>query len=154
MQTKVILCLNEHTLLFVNSRVKWSFSHHRFEKMSSGMYLGELVRLCMIDLIEKGLLFDGQMPDRLRTKNSFHTKYLTEVERQARFIGLYICYFNLTLKLSDIFILEILTTYSTVQCTCYLKIFWFHAFPNRIAESSVMFAKSSPPELLIWLELV
>ncbi|VUZ47087.1 unnamed protein product [Hymenolepis diminuta] len=53
----------------------------KFEKMCSGMYLGEIVRLILIDLIEKGLLFQGQIPERLRNKDSFHTKYITETER-------------------------------------------------------------------------
>nr|CDS23579.1 hexokinase [Echinococcus granulosus] len=53
----------------------------KFEKMCSGMYLGEIVRLILLDLIEKGLLFQGQVPERLRSKDNFHTKYITETER-------------------------------------------------------------------------
>lgn len=49
--------------------------------MCSGMYLGEIARLVLLDLIEKGLLFQGEVPERLRNKDSFHTKYITETER-------------------------------------------------------------------------
>ncbi|KAF5401166.1 Phosphotransferase [Paragonimus heterotremus] len=52
-----------------------------FEKMVSGMYLGELVRQILIYLVEQKLLFRGEMPDKLRIKDSVLTKYLTEVER-------------------------------------------------------------------------
>nr|QSD99915.1 hexokinase [Echinococcus granulosus] len=52
----------------------------KFEKMCSGMYLGEIVRLILLDLIEKGLLFQGQVPERLRSKDNFHTNYITETE--------------------------------------------------------------------------
>ncbi|KAL7063423.1 hypothetical protein AAHC03_01293 [Spirometra sp. Aus1] len=52
-----------------------------FEKMCSGMYLGELVRQILLLLVEKGYLFDGVLPDRLRKSESFHTKYISETER-------------------------------------------------------------------------
>ncbi|VDN10965.1 unnamed protein product [Dibothriocephalus latus] len=52
-----------------------------FEKMCSGMYLGELVRQILLFLTEKGYLFDGIIPDRLRKRESFHTKYISETER-------------------------------------------------------------------------
>ncbi|CAL8097814.1 unnamed protein product [Calicophoron daubneyi] len=52
-----------------------------FEKMVSGMYLGEIVRHILVYLVEKGLLFRGQMPDKLKTRDIILTKYLTETER-------------------------------------------------------------------------
>ncbi|KAM4702859.1 hexokinase HKDC1-like [Rhinophrynus dorsalis] len=52
----------------------------RYEKMSSGMYLGEIVRQILIDLTKEGLLFRGQISERLRTKGIFETKFLSQIE--------------------------------------------------------------------------
>jgi hexokinase len=56
---------------------------HITEKMVSGLYLGELTRLVMIDLIEKGLLFSGQLREgkisRTLQRGSFPTPFLTEI---------------------------------------------------------------------------
>ncbi|CAI9547731.1 unnamed protein product [Staurois parvus] len=51
-----------------------------YEKMTSGMYLGEIVRQILIDLTKKGLLFRGQISERLRTKGIFETKFLSQIE--------------------------------------------------------------------------
>jgi len=51
-----------------------------FEKMISGMYMGELVRLILQRLTKQGLLFAGRGSDVLAEKGSFFTKYVTEVE--------------------------------------------------------------------------
>uniref|UniRef100_A0A672NJ46 Hexokinase-2 n=1 Tax=Sinocyclocheilus grahami TaxID=75366 RepID=A0A672NJ46_SINGR len=45
----------------------------RFEKMTSGMYLGEIVRQILIDLTKHGLLFRGRITERLKTKGIFET---------------------------------------------------------------------------------
>lgn len=49
--------------------------------MTSGMYLGEIVRQILIDLTRQGLLFRGQISERLRTKSIFETKFLSQIER-------------------------------------------------------------------------
>ncbi|OCT71813.1 hexokinase HKDC1 [Xenopus laevis] len=51
-----------------------------YEKMTSGMYLGEIVRQVLIDLTKCGLLFRGQISERLRTKGIFETKFLSQIE--------------------------------------------------------------------------
>lgn len=51
-----------------------------FEKMLSGMYLGEIVRLILVDLVGQKLLFNGLLNEHLSTTNKFHTKYLSEIE--------------------------------------------------------------------------
>ncbi|KAG8435281.1 hypothetical protein GDO86_013290 [Hymenochirus boettgeri] len=51
-----------------------------YEKMTSGMYLGEIVRQILIDLTKRGLLFRGQISERLRTKGIFETKFLSQIE--------------------------------------------------------------------------
>lgn len=54
----------------------------RYEKMLSGMYLGEIVRLCLLKLIEAKALFDGKMPLVLKKNDSFYTKYVSEMESE------------------------------------------------------------------------
>lgn len=49
--------------------------------MTSGMYLGEIVRQILIDLTKQGLLFRGQISERLQTKGIFETKFLSQIER-------------------------------------------------------------------------
>ncbi|OWK07946.1 HKDC1, partial [Cervus elaphus hippelaphus] len=51
-----------------------------YEKMTSGMYLGEIVRQILIDLTKQGLLFRGQISERLRTRGIFETKFLSQIE--------------------------------------------------------------------------
>lgn len=51
-----------------------------FEKMISGMYLGEIVRLLLVKLTEDKLLFNGRASELLLTPGSFHTKFISEIE--------------------------------------------------------------------------
>eukprot|EP00092_Neocalanus_flemingeri_P034173 GFUD01037166.1.p1 GENE.GFUD01037166.1~~GFUD01037166.1.p1 ORF type:complete len:544 (+),score=125.53 GFUD01037166.1:103-1734(+) len=51
-----------------------------FEKMISGMYMGELVRLVVKDMVEEGLMFLNQNTNKLRILGNFPTKYLSEIE--------------------------------------------------------------------------
>ena len=56
--------------------------------MISGMYLGEIVRLMMLDLIDRELLFVEEMKKNayrhaLFTKGSFYTKFLNEIESDS-----------------------------------------------------------------------
>ncbi|XP_060106981.1 hexokinase-2 isoform X3 [Heteronotia binoei] len=52
----------------------------RFEKMISGMYLGEIVRNILIHFTKRGLLFRGQISERLKTRGIFETKFLSQIE--------------------------------------------------------------------------
>jgi hexokinase len=52
-----------------------------FEKMISGMYLGEISRLIIMDLIKSGELFQGVGSKRLDEKNSFESSYMARAER-------------------------------------------------------------------------
>ncbi|KAI4821223.1 hypothetical protein KUCAC02_029165, partial [Chaenocephalus aceratus] len=52
----------------------------RYEKMISGMYLGEIVRNVLIDFTSKGLLFRGKLSERLKTRGIFETKFLAQIE--------------------------------------------------------------------------
>ncbi|XP_051957323.1 hexokinase-2-like [Xyrauchen texanus] len=52
----------------------------RYEKMISGMYLGEVVRNVLLDFTDKGLLFRGKLSERLKTRGIFETKFLSQIE--------------------------------------------------------------------------
>ena len=55
----------------------------KFEKMVSGMYLGEIVRHVLLSLIEKNLLFNGKLPKKLTEKNSYPTKCVSKVDTDS-----------------------------------------------------------------------
>ncbi|XP_043376494.1 hexokinase-3 isoform X2 [Dermochelys coriacea] len=52
----------------------------RFEKLISGMYLGEIVRRILLELTAKGLLFRGRPSPKLQTRDIFQTKFLSSIE--------------------------------------------------------------------------
>ncbi|XP_041477382.1 hexokinase-2-like isoform X2 [Lytechinus variegatus] len=51
-----------------------------YEKMISGMYLGEISRQVMVKLVQAKLLFNGVSSTKLDTANSFETRFLTDIE--------------------------------------------------------------------------
>ncbi|XP_026468493.1 hexokinase type 2-like isoform X2 [Ctenocephalides felis] len=51
-----------------------------FEKMISGMYMGELARLAIVRFAKEGLLFDGKLSSMLMKRGNFFTKYVSEIE--------------------------------------------------------------------------
>lgn len=53
-----------------------------FEKMLSGMYLGELVRLVLVKQATLGLLFKGRVTEQLSTRYQFFTKFVSEIESE------------------------------------------------------------------------
>ncbi|CAG8785371.1 11363_t:CDS:2, partial [Dentiscutata erythropus] len=50
-----------------------------FEKMVSGLYLGELVRLAMVDYVKNFGLFDGTLPSGLEIPYNFTTKHMSDI---------------------------------------------------------------------------
>ncbi|KAF2979132.1 hypothetical protein EK904_007124, partial [Melospiza melodia maxima] len=58
----------------------------RYEKMTSGMYLGEIVREILIDLTKQGLLFRGHVSESLRKRGIFETKFLSQIESFSRIL--------------------------------------------------------------------
>ncbi|XP_041065631.1 hexokinase-1-like [Carcharodon carcharias] len=52
----------------------------KYEKMISGMYLGEIVRTILINFTKQGFLFRGIVSHTLTTKDIFETKYLSQIE--------------------------------------------------------------------------
>ncbi|KAI1415868.1 hypothetical protein F5Y13DRAFT_186722 [Hypoxylon sp. FL1857] len=51
-----------------------------FEKMSAGLYLGEIFRLVALDLYEKGLIFTGQNASKLKEPYILETGLLSALE--------------------------------------------------------------------------
>ncbi|XP_001945605.1 hexokinase type 2-like [Acyrthosiphon pisum] len=56
----------------------------RFEKMISGMYMGEIVRLVIIDLVNQGKLFEGRLSEEMNTKGAFDTTFISDIENDPR----------------------------------------------------------------------
>ena len=55
----------------------------RYEKLISGKYMGELVRLVVMKLVNEDLLFNGEASEQLKTRGSFETRFVSQVERWA-----------------------------------------------------------------------
>ena len=51
-----------------------------FEKLISGMYMGEIARQVVLDLVEKKLMFETQNLVKLNVAGSFESKYVSMVE--------------------------------------------------------------------------
>ncbi|KAG0027046.1 glucokinase [Podila clonocystis] len=54
-----------------------------FEKMVSGLYMGELVRLALVDLIQQKAVFtflNGTVPDSLKVRLAFKTLFMSTIE--------------------------------------------------------------------------
>ncbi|XP_076240204.1 hexokinase A isoform X1 [Calliopsis andreniformis] len=59
-------------------------SKQLFEKMISGMYMGELTRLVLEKIVNAGLLFGGKCPSDLKKRGKFFTKYVSEIENDPK----------------------------------------------------------------------
>ncbi|KAM9475640.1 hexokinase-4 [Clarias gariepinus] len=51
-----------------------------YEKLISGKYMGELVRLVLMKLVNENLLFNGEASDILKTWGSFETRFVSQIE--------------------------------------------------------------------------
>lgn len=51
-----------------------------FEKMISGMYLGEIFRLLLMDIIKENLILCGNIPNKLKKLQSLTTKVISIIE--------------------------------------------------------------------------
>ena len=56
-----------------------------YEKLISGMYMGEIARRIIVQCISLGCLFNGQLSDELNTPHRFYTKYVSEIEKYCSF---------------------------------------------------------------------
>lgn len=53
---------------------------HVFEKMVAGLYLGEIVRLILVDFTDRRLLFDAQYSTELNKAYNFESTYMSAIE--------------------------------------------------------------------------
>ena len=70
-------------------RTKWDYNVDKFsvnpgkqifEKMISGMYMGEVTRQVLVDLVRENLIFVGKDTSNLMKHGRFYTKYVSEIE--------------------------------------------------------------------------
>ncbi|KAK9729084.1 hypothetical protein K7432_000527 [Basidiobolus ranarum] len=52
----------------------------KLEKMTSGMYMGEIVRRILVDCVNEGALFEGKMPENLEKPYEFKTLFMSTIE--------------------------------------------------------------------------
>jgi len=57
------------------------FANTKRQKLISGRYLGEILRLVICDLIDEGVIFLGQNTYKIETPYSFDTAFLSLMER-------------------------------------------------------------------------
>nr|XP_055024485.1 hexokinase-4 [Misgurnus anguillicaudatus] len=51
-----------------------------YEKLIGGKYMGELARLVLLKLVNENLLFNGEASDLLKTRGSFETRFVSQIE--------------------------------------------------------------------------
>ncbi|XP_029089039.1 glucokinase isoform X1 [Monodon monoceros] len=54
-----------------------------YEKLIGGKYMGELVRLVLLKLVDENLLFHGEASEKLRTRGAFETRFVSQVESDS-----------------------------------------------------------------------
>jgi len=79
MAASILLC---PSMIRESTRSQKNPKEQIYEKMISGMYLGEVARQVIIKLIQEGLLFNGELSEKLGTPMMFFTKYLSEIEAE------------------------------------------------------------------------
>jgi len=77
-----------------------------FEKLISGRYLGEILRLVICDLIDEGVIFLGQNTYKIETPYSFDTAFLSLMESDPTdellmIIGIFTHFFALETTLAE-----------------------------------------------------
>lgn len=45
------------------------------------MYMGEIVRLAIVDLTNQKKLFEGRLSEQMKTKGAFGTSFVSDIER-------------------------------------------------------------------------
>lgn len=45
------------------------------------MYMGEIVRLAIVDLANQNKLFEGRLSEQMKTSGAFGTSYVSDIER-------------------------------------------------------------------------
>lgn len=73
------LPVTEYDVQLMAGSAQPNFQH--YEKMMSGMYMGELTRLVITDFVDKGALFGGVHPGGFDVPYSFQTAFMSAIER-------------------------------------------------------------------------
>lgn len=68
-------------MIFLTITISSAVATCSYEKLISGKYMGELVRLVLVKLVNEDLLFNGEASEQLKTRGSFETRYVSQVER-------------------------------------------------------------------------
>ncbi|PKI83102.1 hexokinase [Malassezia vespertilionis] len=81
-------------------------SEQMYEKMISGMYLGEIFRLILCDLVDDGVLFLGQNTYKIEKPFVFDTAFLSLIESDPTdelltVMGLFSYFFNLDTEIKE-----------------------------------------------------
>lgn len=53
----------------------------RYEKLIAGRYLGEIMRLVIVKLINKKLLFNGEGSEKILKPWQFKTEFITSIQK-------------------------------------------------------------------------
>ncbi|KAI6058953.1 Glucokinase [Aix galericulata] len=54
-----------------------------YEKIIGGKYMGEIVRLVLLKLVDENLLFNGEASEKLKTRGTFETRFVSQIERYS-----------------------------------------------------------------------
>ncbi|KII68179.1 Hexokinase [Thelohanellus kitauei] len=68
-----------------------------FEKMVSGMYIGEIVRHLIINISDHGIIFKGDLQTNMKKSNAFPTSLTSKVYRKDVFIRIFKKHFEYNL---------------------------------------------------------
>lgn len=80
---------NDGLLDFVRTPIDFALDNNSvnagqqiYEKMTSGKYLGEIVRLIMLKCIDAGAMLRGNHSDQIRTPMSFNINFMSKIEAE------------------------------------------------------------------------
>ncbi|NWR56729.1 HXK4 Glucokinase, partial [Bucorvus abyssinicus] len=54
-----------------------------YEKIIGGKYMGEIVRLVLLKLVDENLLFNGEASEKLKTRGAFETRFVSQIESDS-----------------------------------------------------------------------
>jgi len=100
---------------FVNFLLLRKIFGRRFEKLVSGLYLGEIVRRVMLNAIHRNLIFSGVVSKPLQMEHRFMTKYLSEIEMSVGRSSWFFLDFKLSLFYGDSSICDVWFGWELVQ---------------------------------------
>lgn len=46
--------------------------------------MGEIVRLVLLKLVDENLLFNGEASEKLKTRGTFETRFMSQIERYGK----------------------------------------------------------------------